>query len=206
MLLAAKTMAATTLNLFIDSGYCKNANKSISKLRTRNRITAYPEKRDTVTFKITTTTQTQKRGMPMSMSSIPSSSQSGKLMAGSKELVTRFPILFCSLSIDYRTHGDDGNFVGLWRQCENPTDGTPVVVKNLLSVEGLHGFYPMLLKTLAVLLHLVRSCAGFRCRSGGARRLTASANGKMASHVNARYASYMVLFIAFSATFLPMRR
>lgn len=59
-------------------------------------------------------------------------------MAGSKELVTRFSILFALYLFDYRTHGDDGNFVGLWRQCENPTDGTPVVVKNLLSVEGLH--------------------------------------------------------------------
>lgn len=50
-------------------------------------------------------------------------------MAGSKELVTRFPILFALYLFDNRTHGDDGNFVSLWRQCENPTDGTPVVVK-----------------------------------------------------------------------------
>ena len=41
-------------------------------------------------------------------------------MAGSKELVTRFPILFALYLFDYRTHGDDGNFVGLWRQCEKP--------------------------------------------------------------------------------------
>ncbi len=127
-------------------------------------------------------------------------------MAGSKELVTRFPILFCSYLFDYRTHGYDGNFVGLWRRAKNPTDGTPVVVKNLLSVEDYTGFYPMLLKTLAVLLHLADPGAGFRCRSGGARRLTASVMVKMASHVNARYASYMVLFLLFSATFLPMRR
>ena len=43
----------------------------------------------------------------MSMSSIPSSSQSGKLF-------------FALYLFDYRTHGDDGNFVGLWRQCEKP--------------------------------------------------------------------------------------
>lgn len=64
----------------------------------------------------------------------------------------------------------------------------------------------MLLKTLAVLLHLVRSAlvlgAGLAERVG----LLPALMVKMASHVNARYASYMVLFIAFSATFLPMRR
>ncbi len=64
-------------------------------------------------------------------------------MAGSKELVTRFPILFCLYLFDNRTHGDDGNFVSLWRSAKNPTDGTPVVVKNLLSVEDYTGFYPM---------------------------------------------------------------
>lgn len=41
-------------------------------------------------------------------------------MAGSKELVTRCPILFALYLFDYRTHGDDSNFVGLWRQCEKP--------------------------------------------------------------------------------------
>lgn len=64
----------------------------------------------------------------------------------------------------------------------------------------------MLLKTLAVLLHLARSAlvlgAGLAERVG----LLPALMVKMASHVNARYASYMVLFIAFSATFLPMRR
>ncbi len=64
----------------------------------------------------------------------------------------------------------------------------------------------MLLKTLAVLLHLERSAlvlgAGLAERVG----LLPALMVKMASHVNARYASYMVLFIAFLATFLPMRR
>ncbi len=31
---------------------------------------------------------------------------------------------------------------------KNPTDGTPVVVKNLLSVEGLHWFLPNVIKKL----------------------------------------------------------
>lgn len=65
----------------------------------------------------------------MSMSSIPSSSQSGKLYGWVERIGNKVPHPFCSLSIDNRTHGDDGNFVSLWRQCENPTDGTPVVVK-----------------------------------------------------------------------------
>lgn len=65
----------------------------------------------------------------------------------------------------------------------------------------------MLLKTLAVfaplgaILALVLG-AGLAERVG----LLPALMVKMASHVNARYASYMVLFIAFSATFLPMRR
>lgn len=65
----------------------------------------------------------------------------------------------------------------------------------------------MLLKTLAVLPHLARSSA-LVLGAGLAERvgLLPALMVKMASHVNARYASYMVLFIAFSATFLPMRR
>ncbi len=143
----------------------------------------------------------------MSMSSIPSSSQSGKLYGWVERIGNKVPILFALYLFDYRTHGDDGNFVGLWRQCENPTDGTPVVVKNLLSVEGLHWFLPNVIKNfsgfapLGAILALVLG-AGLAERVG----LLPALMVKMASHVNARYASYMVLFIAFSATFLPMRR
>lgn len=32
---------------------------------------------------------------------------------------------------------------------KNPTDGTPVVVKNLLSVEGLHWFLPNVIKNFS---------------------------------------------------------
>ncbi len=60
MLLAAKTMAATTVNLFIDSGLlqeCQQEHQQVTD--TQPYHCPIPEKRDTVTFKITTTTQTQ---------------------------------------------------------------------------------------------------------------------------------------------------
>ncbi len=189
MLLAAKTMAATTLISSLIQGYCKNANKSISKLRHATVSLPYPEKSDTVTFKIQQQRKHNKRGMPMSMSSIPSPPNPGSSMAGSKELVTRFPTFFALYLFDYRTHGDDGNFVAFGVSAKNPTDGTPVVVKNLSVWKDYTGFYPMLLKTLAVCSTWRDPGAGFRCRSGGARRLLPALMVKMASHVNARYAS-----------------
>lgn len=70
-------------------------------------------------------------------------------MAGSKELVTRFPILFALYLFDYRTHGDDGNFVGLWRQCEKPDRWYAGRGENLLSVEGLHWFLPNVIKNFS---------------------------------------------------------
>ena len=81
---------------------------------------------------------------------------------------------------------------------QNPTDGSRVVVKNLLSVEGLHWFLPNVIKNfsgfapLGAILALVLG-AGFAERVG----LLPALMVKMASHVSARYASYMVLFIAF---------
>ena len=81
---------------------------------------------------------------------------------------------------------------------QNPTDGSRVVVKNLLSVEGLHWFLPNVIKNfsgfapLGAILALVLG-AGFAERVG----LLPSLMVKMSSHVSARYASYMVLFIAF---------
>ncbi len=57
----------------------------------------------------------------MSMSSIPSSSQSGKLYGWVERIGNKVPHPFFALYLfDYRTHGDDSNFVGLWRQCEKP--------------------------------------------------------------------------------------
>ncbi|MDU1027258.1 MAG: AbgT family transporter, partial [Leclercia adecarboxylata] len=73
-----------------------------------------------------------------------------------------------------------------------------VVVKNLLSIEGLHWFLPNVIKNfsgfapLGAILALVLG-AGLAERSG----LLPALMVKMASHVSARYASYMVLFIAF---------
>lgn len=96
--------------------------------------------------------------MPMSMSSIPSSSQSGKLYGWVERIGNKVPhpfLLFIYLIIVLMVTTAILSAFGV--SAKNPTDGTPVVVKNLLSVEGLHWFYPMLLKTLAVLLHLVRS-------------------------------------------------
>lgn len=81
---------------------------------------------------------------------------------------------------------------------QNPTDGSRVVVKNLLSVEGLHWFLPNVIKNfsgfapLGAILATVLG-AGFAERVG----LLPALMVKMASHVSARYASYMVLFIAF---------
>ncbi len=73
-----------------------------------------------------------------------------------------------------------------------------MVVKNLLSVEGLHWFLPNVIKNFqrfraaGAILALVLG-AGFAERVG----LLPALMVKMASHVSARYASYMVLFIAF---------
>ncbi len=98
----------------------------------------------------------------MSMSSIPSSSQSGKLYGWVERIGNKVPhpfLLFIYLIIVLMVTTAILSAFGV--SAKNPTDGTPVVVKNLLSVEGLHCFYPMLLKTLAVLLHLVRSWRWF---------------------------------------------
>lgn len=89
---------------------------------------------------------------------------------------------------------------------KNPTDGTPVVVKNLLSVEGLHWFLPNVIKNFSGFAPLGAIGAGLGAGLAERVGLLPALMVKMASHVNARYASYMVLFIAFSATFLPMRR
>jgi aminobenzoyl-glutamate transport protein len=86
----------------------------------------------------------------------------------------------------------------------NPTDGSTVVVKNLLSIEGLHWFLPNVIKNfsgfapLGAILALVLG-AGLAERVG----LLPALMVKMASHVSARYASYMVLFIAFLAISHP---
>lgn len=135
----------------------------------------------------------------MSMSSIPSSSQSGKLYGWVERIGNKVPhpfLLFIYLIIVLMVTTAILSAFGV--SAKNPADGTPVVVKNLLSVEGLHWFLPNVIKNfsgfapLGAILALVLG-AGLAERVG----LLPALMVKMASHVNARYASYMVLFIAF---------
>ncbi|WP_134705838.1 p-aminobenzoyl-glutamate transporter [Rahnella sp. CJA17(1/100)] len=80
----------------------------------------------------------------------------------------------------------------------NPTNGEVIHVKNLLSVDGIQWILPNVIKNfsgftpLGSILALVIG-AGLAERVG----LLQSLMYKMASKVNARYASYMVIFIAF---------
>ncbi|MCX2944532.1 p-aminobenzoyl-glutamate transporter [Rahnella perminowiae] len=80
----------------------------------------------------------------------------------------------------------------------NPTNGDVIHVKNLLSVAGIQWILPNVIKNfsgftpLGSILALVIG-AGLAERVG----LLQSLMYKMASKVNARYASYMVIFIAF---------
>ncbi|MDH2896734.1 p-aminobenzoyl-glutamate transporter [Rahnella variigena] len=80
----------------------------------------------------------------------------------------------------------------------NPTNGEIIRVKNLLSVAGIQWILPNVIKNfsgftpLGSILALVIG-AGLAERVG----LLQSLMYKMASKVNARYASYMVIFIAF---------
>ncbi|EFQ0768425.1 p-aminobenzoyl-glutamate transporter, partial [Shigella sonnei] len=135
----------------------------------------------------------------MSMSSIPSSSQSGKLYGWVERIGNKVLhpfLLFIYLIIVLMVTTAILSAFGV--SAKNPTDGTPVVVKNLLSVEGLHWSLPNVIKNfsgfapLGAILALVLG-AGLAERVG----LLPALMVKMASHVNARYASYMVLFIAF---------
>jgi aminobenzoyl-glutamate transport protein len=89
---------------------------------------------------------------------------------------------------------------------QNPTDGSRVVVKNLLSVEGCTGFCRTSLRTSAVSRRWGHSGAGAGGRICGTRGPAAFADGENVSHVSARYASYMVLFIAFFSHISPMPR
>ncbi|TMZ86746.1 AbgT family transporter [Klebsiella pneumoniae] len=135
----------------------------------------------------------------MSMSSIPSSSPGGKRYGWVEKIGNKVPhpfLLFIYLIavLIAATAILSALNVGV----QNPTDGSRVVVKNLLSVEGLHWFLPNVIKNfsgfapLGAILALVLG-AGFAERVG----LLPALMVKMASHVSARYASYMVLFIAF---------
>ena len=86
----------------------------------------------------------------MSMSSIPSSSQSGKLYGWVERIGNKVPhpfLLFIYLIIVLMVTTAILSAFGV--SAKNPTDGTPVVVKNLLSVEGLHWFLPNVIKNFS---------------------------------------------------------
>lgn len=135
----------------------------------------------------------------MSMSSIPSPSPNGKLYSWVEKIGNKVPhpfLLFIYLIVVLAIATAALSAFGV--AVINPTDGSTVVVKNLLSVEGLHWFLPNVIKNfsgfapLGAILALVLG-AGLAERVG----LLPALMAKMASHVSARYASYMVLFIAF---------
>ncbi|MBL1054498.1 MAG: AbgT family transporter [Escherichia coli] len=133
----------------------------------------------------------------MSMSSIPSSSQSGKLYGWVERIGNKVPhpfLLFIYLIIVLMVTTAILSAFGV--SAKNPTDGTPVVVKNLLSVEGLHWFLPNVIKNfsgfapLGAILALVLG-AGLAERVG----LLPALMVKMASHVNARYARVVLTIV-----------
>ncbi len=135
----------------------------------------------------------------MSMSSIPSHSPSGELYGWVERIGNKVPhpfLLFVYLIVILAAATAILSAFNV--SARNPADGSMVVVKNLFSIEGLHWFLPNVIKNfsgfapLGAILALVLG-AGLAERSG----LLPALMVKMASHVSARYASYMVLFIAF---------
>lgn len=135
----------------------------------------------------------------MSMSSIPTHSPTGKLYGWVEKIGNKVPhpfLLFVYLIAALMIA--TAVLSALDVSVKSPADGSTVAVKNLLSVEGLHWFLPNVIKNfsgfapLGAILALVLG-AGLAERVG----LLPALMVKMASHVSARYASYMVLFIAF---------
>ncbi|BDH45947.1 p-aminobenzoyl-glutamate transporter [Salmonella enterica subsp. enterica serovar Choleraesuis] len=80
----------------------------------------------------------------------------------------------------------------------NPTNGQPIGVKNLLSAEGIQWLLPSIIKNFSGFAPL-GSILALMLGAGLAERvgLLQALMNKMASFVSARFASYMVLFIAF---------
>ena len=127
----------------------------------------------------------------MSMSSIPSPSPSGKLYGWVEKIGNKVPhpfllFIYLIVALMVATAILSALNVGV----QNPTDGSRVVVKNLLSVEGLHWFLPNVIKNfsgfapLGAILALVLG-AGLAERVG----LLPSLMLKMTSHVSALYSS-----------------
>ncbi len=135
----------------------------------------------------------------MSISSIPTDTPSGKLYGWVERVGNKVPhpfLLFIYLIVILAV--STAVLSAFDVAVRNPADGKMVAVKNLLSADGLHWFLPNVIKNfsgfapLGAILALVLG-AGFAERVG----LLPTLMVKMASHVSARYASYMVLFIAF---------
>ena len=135
----------------------------------------------------------------MSLSSLPTPSGSGKLYGLVEKIGNKVPhpfLLFVYLIVILSV--STAVLSALNVSVRNPADGSLVQVNNLLSAEGVHWFLPNVIKNfsgfapLGAILALVLG-AGLAERVG----LLPSLMVKMASHVSARYASYMVLFIAF---------
>lgn len=87
----------------------------------------------------------------MSMSSIPSPSPTGKLYGWVEKIGNKVPhpfLLFIYLIVVLMAA--TAILSALNVSVQNPTDGSRVVVKNLLSIEGLHWFLPNVIKTSAV--------------------------------------------------------
>jgi len=132
------------------------------------------------------------------MSSIPSHSPS-KLYGWVEKVGNKVPhpfLLFIYLIVVLMVATAVLSAFGV--SARNPSDGSEVVVKNLLSLEGLHWFLPNVVKNfsgfapLGAILALVLG-AGLAERVG----LLPALMTRMATMVSARYASYMVVFIAF---------
>ncbi len=134
----------------------------------------------------------------MSMSSIPSSSPGGKRYGWVEKIGNKVPhpfLLFIYLIAVLIAATAILSALNVGVQTQLTVRGW---WSKLLSVEGLHWFLPNVIKNfsgfapLGAILALVLG-AGFAERVG----LLPALMVKMASHVSARYASYMVLFIAF---------
>jgi aminobenzoyl-glutamate transport protein len=104
------------------------------------------------------------------MSSIPSPSPNGKLYSWVEKIGNKVPhpfLLFIYLIVALAVATALSAFgVGVI----NPTDGSTVVVKNLLSVEGLHWFLPNVIKNFSGLRRwgrFWRWCSARACRTGG---------------------------------------
>lgn len=144
----------------------------------------------------------------MSMSSIPSPSPTGKLYGWVEKIGNKVPhpfLLFIWLIAVLMVATAVLSAFNV--SVTNPSDGTLVTVKNLLSVEGLHWFLPNVIKNfsgfapLGAILALVLG-AGLAERVG----LLPTLMAKMASCVSAATPAIWCCLSPFSATSLPMRR